>query len=143
MRASVGAGRRSGFPGRTRRCHWPSCDAGVYMQGCSSKERTISCPFSGSCLEFWLPCPCSARISLRQASRNSSESMSFTKYGNECVVGETCIMLVDVPFFSFFSCPHYSVVPSHHNPGCFFYPLSTLYSYEYVQLCFRPVCRPG
>ncbi|KAL7907948.1 hypothetical protein GGI35DRAFT_455201, partial [Trichoderma velutinum] len=72
-------------------------------RGTVAREQTLL-PSSGSCLE--LCCLVHALlVSLScLASRNSSESighhwMGFTKYGYECVVGETCIMLVRVPFF--------------------------------------------
>lgn len=50
-------------------------------------------------------------------------------------------MLVRVPFLFCLAHTMYSVLRSRHrNPGCFFYPLSNLYSYELRATMLQDLC---
>lgn len=116
-------------------------------RGAAARKRTNSSPFSGSCLEsFLVPCPCSTRISITQypeiaVSQSVTIGWVSQNTATKCVVGETCIMLVRVPFLFCLAHTMCSVLRSRHrNPGCFFYPLSNLYSYELRATMLQDLC---
>lgn len=115
-------------------------------RGAAARKRTNSSPFSGSCLEFLAALSMLCSYLSNTISRNSSESirhhwMGFTKYGNEMRGGRDMHNVGACSFLFCLAHTMYAVLRSRHrNPGCFFYPLSNLYSYELRATMLQDLC---
>lgn len=119
-------------------------------RGAAARKRTNSSPFSGSCLEsFLVPCPCSTRISITQypeiaVSQSVTIGWVSQNTATKCVVGETCIMLVRVPFLFCLAHTMCSVLRSRHATlAVSFTHYRTCIRTSYVQLCFKTCVRSG